>query len=160
MPVIPAGFGKLIPVQRDGIISVQITEIPDLQITGDAPGLAFVITDVLDLQANFLHDLPGNTFLGGLTDLNEAGKQRKAGIISACVFTQNQTVSVNERYDYRGGNPGEDHVAAMGAAHHALFGIMFRLCAAAAAELIVPVPGEQVPAGHGGEADILADGLP
>ena len=33
------------------------------------------------------------------------------------------------------------------------------LGAAAAAELIVLIPGEQVPAGHGGKADVLADGL-
>ena len=56
-------------------------------------------------------------------------------------------------------DPGEDHVAAAGAAEHPFLVVMNGGGAAAAAEPVAAIPDVQMPAGHNGKTDIFTGQL-
>ncbi len=92
-----------------------------MMLPADAPGLAAVIAQIFDLEADLLHHLAADGLLGGLAELGEARDERcarRAGAVR--VLREQQIVAVRHRHDDRGVDAREDHIAALGAVHHAL----------------------------------------
>ena len=130
----------------DRIVAVESAPVAHHDVAADAPGLTAVIAQVLDLEPDLLHHLAVYGLLKALGKLGEARDKRRAlraGTVG--VLGQKQVVPVRHGHDDRRVDAREDHVAALGTAHHALVHVVDELFSAAAAVARVAVPRAKVP---------------
>ena len=128
------------------VVAVESAPVAHHDVAADAPGLTAVVAQVLDLEPDLLHHLAVYGLLKALGKLGEARDKRRAlraGTVG--VLGQKQVVPVRHGHDDRRVDAREDHVAALGTAHHALIPIVDELFPAAAAVARVAVPRAQVP---------------
>ena len=160
IPGVPIGHGKLGFVDVDLIAAVHIAEKAHQHIAVHAPGLALVVAQVFHPQAHFFHHFPLDALFQRFADLGVARQEGVVGVGPAGVFAQQQPLAVGHRHDHHGIDPGEDQIAAAGAAEHPLLAVVLHGGAAAAAEAVGAVPVVKMPACQNGEANFLADQLP
>ena len=123
------------------VVAVESAPVAHHDVAADAPGLTAVIAQVLDLEPDLLHHLAAHGLLKALSKLGEARDKRRAlraGTVG--VLGQKQVVPVRHGHDDRRVDAREDHVAALGTAHHALVFVVDELFSAAAAVARVAVP--------------------
>ena len=138
------------------VVAVESAPVAHHDVAADAPGLTAVIAQVLDLEPDLLHHLAAHGLLKALGKLGKARDKRRARRAGAVgVLCEQQVVPVRHRHDDRGVDAREDHVAALGAAHHALVFVVDELFPAAAAIARAAIPRAQMPRAHGGVGKLL-----
>src|SRR5262245_12834516 len=117
----------------------------------ERPRLAGDVARPRNLDADFLGHLPGEALLERLARLDEAGERAvHAGREVRAARKQDLAAAANERHDRRG-HPGIGRKLADRTDAHALLAVRLGATAAAAAELVVAVPVDELkrPAGEG-----------
>ena len=138
------------------VVAVEPAPVAHHDVAADAPGLAAVIAQVLDLEPDLLHHLAAHGLLKALGKLGKARDKCRACRAGAVgVLGEQQVVPVRHRHDDRGVDAREDHVAALGTAHHALVFVVDELFSAAAAIARAAIPRAQMPRAHGGVGKLL-----
>ena len=123
--------------------SVHITVKTCQDILRRAPRLRSEVGNILDPEPCLLHDFPLAGLLERLADLRKAGyegiRRKACPILGAEHPVSVANADDNGRHDLR-----ENHIPAGCAAERTLSIILFRRLSAAAAESILPVPGDQM----------------
>ena len=99
-----------------------------------------------------------DSLLSGLADLNKAGDQGIASIGTACIFTHQELIAVQDPYDHGRRDPWIDHVLAGGTLQHTLKMVRHHFMTTLAAELVYTVPVKKVMRRDAGEGIVAGNG--
>ena len=101
LSAVPACLGELLPVHVDLPCSVQLGKESQEKVGVHPPGLAAVVADAFDLEADLLHHLPADGVLCGLSDLRKPCNQGIAFVDPALVTGHEETVVLLSKLNTR-----------------------------------------------------------
>ena len=140
----PDALLELILLQADIGRAVHIAKEPHENVARTAPRLRLIVAEILDAQADLLHDFARDAFLKRFADLREARDERVEAHLTVRVLREQDAVAVDDADDDRRYELRVDDAAAARAAQCPLHLLMLRTRAAAPAEAVVRIPSREM----------------